>query len=90
MWVRLRFVKVPTPPFLLEGDSETVFSRIGYYLVSATVYMGPGDDLYIGDFVAERWHEISGPVPDMEIVTSGLEMCGTPTSGGACATEVRP
>lgn len=77
-------------PFLLEGDSKTAFSRRGNYLVDATVYMGPSDELYIGDFFDEIWDEVSEPTSGMKIVTSGLERCNTSESGGACATRERP
>ena len=77
-------------PFLLEGDPAIAFSRYGYYLVKATIYMGPGDDLYIGDFSDNIWNDIEGPRPNFGIRVSGLERCNTPESGGACATEERP
>lgn len=77
-------------PFLIEGDPATAFSRDGDYLVSATVYMGPGDEVYIGDFFDEIYDDIEGPTPNFQIRASGLERCNTSESGGACATRERP
>lgn len=76
--------------FRLEGDPKAVFNRRGYYLVAATVYMGTSDELYIGDFSDNIWNEIDGPTSEMKIRVSGLERCGTPESGGGCATRKRP
>ena len=75
--------------FRLEGDPKATFNRRGYYLVAATVYMGASDELYIGDFSNNIWNEIDGPTSDMKIRVSGLERCGTPDSGGGCATRER-
>ena len=76
--------------FRLKGNSEKTFNRRGYYLVDATVYMGASDELYIGDFSDNIWNEIDGPTSEMKIRVSGLERCGTPESGGGCATRERP
>lgn len=76
--------------FRLEGDPKATFNRRGYYLVAATVYMGASDELYIGDFSDNIWNEVDGPTSEMKIRVSGLEQCGTPESGGGCATRERP
>ncbi len=77
-------------PFLLEGDPTTFFSRPGDYVIGATVYMGPSDEIYIGDFSDNIYNDIGGPTPDFSVRVSGLERCSTPESGGACATRERP
>ncbi len=82
-------------PYRLEGNPEEVFSQPGagyyvYYLVRATVYMGAGDELYIGDFSDNIWNEIDGPTSELDIRVSGLERCGSPEGGGACASNERP
>ena len=87
---RIENVRAFPVPFLLEGDPTTVFSRDGDYLVSATVYMGPSDEVYIGDFFDEIYDNIEGPTPNFQIRATGLERCNTSESGGACATRERP
>lgn len=87
---RIENVKAFPLPFLLEDDAETAFSRPGDYLVDATVFMGTSDELYIGDFYDEIYDDIEGSTTDFRIRVSGLERCGTPESGGACATRERP
>ena len=87
---RIENVRTFPIPFLLEGDPTTFFSGPGDYVVSARVYMGPSDEVYIGDFLDNIYNDIEGPTPDFSIRVSGLERCGTPESGGACATRERP
>jgi len=84
-------------PFRIEGDPKRFFARpsfgygsSSYYTVSATVYMGAGDELYIGDFVTDRLYEVDGPTSGMRIGVTGLERCGSPDGGGACAESERP
>lgn len=76
--------------FRLGGDPIKVFSRPGgYYLLNAAVYMGIGDELYVGDFVDDIWHEIDGPTSKKNINVTGLEHCSSAGAGGACATRRR-
>jgi hypothetical protein len=82
-------------PFRLEGDPEGVFSQPGagyyvYYLLSATVYMGEGDDLYIGDFINNVWTELDGPTSDVQLTVDRLEPCGEPHASFGCADTERP
>ena len=82
--------------FRLEGNSKKFFARPGgsypvnYYAISATVYMGAGDEVYIGDYMTDTLYELNGPVSGKAIRVTGLEACGSPSGGGACATERRP
>ncbi len=79
-------------PYRLEGDPKRVFSRPseGHYLLSAVVYMDAGDRLYVGDFISDIWEEVDGPTMRRRLRVTGLELCGTPESGGACTNESRP
>ncbi|CAA9568830.1 MAG: hypothetical protein AVDCRST_MAG86-1464 [uncultured Truepera sp.] len=78
--------------YRLEGDPKRVFSRSleGYYLLSAVVYMDAGDRLYVGDFINDIWEEVDGPTIRRRLRVTGLELCGTLESGGACTDETRP
>ena len=87
---RIEGVKAFPVPFLLEGKPDEVFSRGGYYLVFATVYMGASDQLYVGDFSDNIWNQIEKPTTDIKIRVSGLERCGAPGGGGGCAEGERP
>lgn len=79
-------------PFRLEGDPKAVFSRSpqGKYLLDVVVFMGPGDDLYIGDLLSEYIIYVDGPTSGLKVQATGLEKCDTPSSGGACAEDERP
>ncbi len=82
--------------FQVKGDPKKFFARPGgsypsnYYSISATVYLGVGDKVYIGDFMTDILYQVNGPTPGQKIMVTGLEACSTPGGGGACATEQRP
>ncbi len=82
--------------FQVKGDPKKFFARPGgsypgnFYAISATVYLGAGDKVYIGDFMTDILYQVKGPTPGQKIMVTGLEACSTPGGGGACAEDRRP
>lgn len=78
-------------PFRLEGDPKAIFSRPqGKYFLDVVVFMGQSDDLYIGDLTTEYFVYVDGPTSGLKVKATGLEKCGTSSSGGTCAEDERP
>ena len=82
--------------FRLEGSPEEVFrfpahsyGTGGYYSVSATVYMGTEDELYIGDFDNAFLNVVYGPTTGVQLKLSRVEDCSSSKPAAFCASEKR-
>ena len=83
--------------FHLEGDPKEVFrfpahdyGHGGYYSLSAEVFMGADDKLYIGDFSDVFLDVVYGPTSGVQLKLSRVEDCDSLEPSAVCSYNKRP